>query len=205
MAPKFSDAQKELLDIVFGRVVPQNVDESERLPREKVEESSLDLMHRLAKLEFYSSLQNEIESTDDGVKTIDPKPYDVFQVERTFSNQNISIAVCIPVKNVDEVDLMWYDEYDNIWEIDALSAIRKVSSLSGTARVLNNLKNGSSDLMQHAMDRTGIFDVSLIERAKHDSKILNKSQNLAVLAVKSTSTFQRGFFVCQGPPGTGEL
>jgi hypothetical protein len=204
MRVSFSQAQQELLDVVFCRVLPGNVNGTECISQEEVTENSLDLMCRLVKIEFFTSLQKEINSTDDGVKVIEPKPYDVFLIEKTFKNQNINLALFVPVKGSNRNDFIWYDENDTIWAPKELHPLRKVSSLSGPSRVLENLMAIPSILMQQAMVRTNIFDASKVDLPQENSEGLNPSQLAAVSALKKTSAFKKGFFVCQGPPGTGK-
>lgn len=177
---------------------------TECISQEEVTENSLDLMCRLVKIEFFTSLQKEINSTDDGVKVIEPKPYDVFLIEKTFKNQNINLALFVPVKGSNRNDFIWYDENDTIWAPKELHPLRKVSSLSGPSRVLENLMAIPSILMQQAMVRTNIFDASKVDLPQENSEGLNPSQLAAVSALKKTSAFKKGFFVCQGPPGTGK-
>ena len=193
-----------LLDIVFGRVDPRREYDIESLPLENVNTYTLMVMERLVKIEFNASLQKELENVDESAQLTQANPFDVYLVEPTFRNKNIHIAVAVPVsKNV----LAWYDENDVLWDIRELVATRKVSSLSGTARVLENLTSPTiPTLMRQAMDRTNMFDASsLASVTNEDTSIagLNMSQNAAVLALKSR-TFDSGFFVVQGPPGTGK-
>ena len=203
----------DLLEIVFGRAHPGEVEEDEYLPLELADYSTLDLMTRLVKIEFYASLQKEISNNENQTMIPpEPKPFDVFLVEPSFRNKNISIAVSIPVKVKGRRDpvLTWYDENETLWEIVELRRTRKIASLSGTARVLENLATyfvEISPMMKAAMERTNIFDASALAPSSNDSnggRNLNQSQMKAVTTMKSNA-FQNGFFVVQGPPGTGRF
>lgn len=193
---------EELLDLVFGIDSPESVAEDEVLPLEVTTHNSLRLMYKLTKVEFYSSLQKEINNDDDDeeatVRSKKISPYDVFLIVPTFTNKNIEIAVCVPVreKKLPSV-LQWYDENLKLWELDELQTIKKVASLSGTARVLENLER-MSPLMSQAMERTNLFDVSLLKieeqrgqqhEEKHTTASLMKDEH-----VKSTPDCPFDFF-----------
>mmetsp|Transcript_20346 Transcript_20346/g.58415 ORF Transcript_20346/g.58415 Transcript_20346/m.58415 type:complete len:2357 (+) Transcript_20346:2738-9808(+) len=209
----------ELLDIIFGRKNPaEDVSSHEILPRSAISHSSLDLLYRLVLIEYHASLTKEVESDEDSASSNgmgSPKPFDVFTVAPTFSNKNISVAVCVPTKKrraeLRDEDLVWLDESDTYWQLHELEARRKVSSLSGTARVLQNLEQGLSQnkLMCFAMERRldHILDRSTLGEAllsmTPSLSALNPSQLLAVNAIASAH-FSRGFFIIQGPPGTGK-
>lgn len=210
MRLQLSNSQKDLLDIVFERV-HLSFPEHEVIPDDEVTISTLQLMSTLSKIEFNSSLQKELKNTDEGrISTTQPHPFDVFLVEPTFRNRNIHIAVAVPIKNSEHGPILnWYDKNDNLWPLDQLHATRKLTSLSGTARVLENLKvENVPFLMRQAMKRKGILDASAMNHLGSlslvsDSSELNKSQQQALAMVMNPS-FQEGFVVIQGPPGTGK-
>ena len=210
MGLKLSHHHQTLLDIVFGMVHLRRVCDTESIPLKNVDEATLELMTDLVKIEFNASLQKEINNVEEGTKESVPNPYDVFVVEPTFRNNNIHIAVAVPIRTEDISFLQWYDVNGNLWDLDDLVATRKVSSLSGTVRILDNLTatGGIPILMKQAMSRTNLFDASTLEWGVSDEVAsvdrMNVSQNMAVLAVKS-GIFNSGFFVVQGPPGTGML
>ena len=210
MGLKLSHHHQTLLDIVFGMVHLRRVCDTESIPLKNVDEATLELMTDLVKIEFNASLQKEINNVEEGTKESVPNPYDVFVVEPTFRNNNIHIAVAVPIRTEDISFLQWYDVNGNLWDLDDLVATRKVSSLSGTVRILDNLTatGGIPILMKQAMSRTNLFDASTLESGVSDEVAsvdrMNVSQNMAVLAVKS-GIFNSGFFVVQGPPGTGML
>ena len=210
MGLKLSPHHQTLLAIVFGMVHLREVRDTESIPLKNVDEATLKLMMDLVKIEFNTSLQKEINNVEEGAKEIVPNPYDVFVVEPTFRNNNIHIAVAVPVRILKMSFLQWYDVNGNLWDLDDLVATRKVSSLSGTVRILDNLTatGGIPILMKQAMSRTNLFDASTLESGVSDEVAsvdrMNVSQNMAVLAVKS-GIFNSGFFVVQGPPGTGML
>eukprot|EP00978_Attheya_sp_CCMP212_P018746 scaffold51799_cov56-Attheya_sp.AAC.2 len=206
MKLKISHHHQVLLDIVFDKVPPGRVTES--LPLDNVTRASLGVMMDLLKIEFNASLKKEIDDVEEGGKsTIVPNPWDVFLVMPTFRNNNIHVAVAVPVPSEDGPVLMWYDENDNVRDLDELEATRKVSSLSGTARIIETLATDDiPKIMGEAMSRTNLFDASSLTAVRDgitSINRLNKSQQLAVQAVKSP-TFKDGFFVVQGPPGTGK-
>ena len=90
---KLSRNHKILLDIVFQRVHPKEFSGGKRkVPHERVDVAALYLMQDLIKLEFYASLQKEIENNEEGSAIMVPNPYDVCLVEPTFRNRNIYIA-----------------------------------------------------------------------------------------------------------------
>ena len=202
----------ELLDIVFGKVNIPTVNGDESLPYEIVDVRALEQMKRLVKIEFNAAFEKEISNDEeDNSRCENPNVWDVYLVEPSYRNKNIHIAVTVPTgsrnKN-QEFELRWLDENGIFWDIEEITPVRKVSSLSGTARVLENLDTSGElpYLMESAMQRTDIFDVSIMEAPSSTSTIansLNKSQNLAMSAIQSES-FQSGFFVIQGPPGTGK-
>jgi hypothetical protein len=210
MGLKLSPHHQTLLAIVFGMVHLREVRDTESIPLKNVDEATLELMTDLVKIEFNASLQKEINNVEEGTKESVPNPYDVFVVEPTFRNNNIHIAVAVPIRTEDISFLQWYDVNGNLWDLDDLVATRKVSSLSGTVRILDNLTatGGIPILMKQAMSRTNLFDASTLESGVSDEVAsvdrMNVSQNMAVLAVKS-GIFNSGFFVVQGPPGTGML
>lgn len=193
---KLSRNHKILLDIVFQRVHPKEFSGGKRkVPHERVDVAALYLMQDLIKLEFYASLQKEIENNEEGSAIMVPNPYDVCLVEPTFRNRNIYIAVAVPGK---KDDMLWYDENDYLWHLDDLVATRKVSSLSGTVRILDCLETRAiPTLMEEAMNRTNLFDAKTLKFETVSNERLNTSQNEAVLAVNSKN-FNGGFFVVQG-------
>ena len=202
MKVKLSENHKILLDIVFGKDDPSRLRSSKKLPIDFVDEAALRLMADLIKIEFNASLQKELKNNDEeSVANVVPYPYDVYVVEPTFRNNNINIAVAVPVRGFDKLVLEWYDENDKIWEIDELAATRKVASLSGTVRVLDNLAPiHMTKLMTEAMKRINLFDVSIlkpVDGGVASVDALNQSQSMAVLAAES-KTFSSGFFVVQG-------
>ena len=205
MKVKLSENHKILLDIVFGKDDPSRLRSTKKIPIDCVDEAALRLMADLIKIEFNASLQKELKNNDEeSVTHVEPYPYDVYVVEPTFRNNNINIAVAVPVKGDgfdDKLVLEWYDENDNIWAIDELTATRKVASLSGTVRVLDNLAPiQMTKLMTEAMKRINLFDVSILTPADGgvvSVDTLNQSQSMAVLAAES-KPFSSGFFVVQG-------
>jgi hypothetical protein len=208
---------KQLLDIVFGHVNPNTSCNHNEivLPPEQIDFKSLDAMAHLMKVEFYASLQKEIANDEETVTTdvINVNPFDVYLVEPTFRNKNIEIAVVIPIKSGRKETFVWtwIDKNHTCWKPNELDPIRKVSSLSGTARVIDNLDYSTipmPKLMQGAMDRANLFDItSLCDEAfdcnGQSNPDLNLSQNKAVFAVKSRYFLDGTFVVC-GPPGTGK-
>ena len=205
MKVKLSENHKILLDIVFGKDDPSRLRSTKKIPIDCVDEAALRLMADLIKIEFNASLQKELKNNDEeSVANVEAYPYDVYVVEPTFRNNNINIAVAVPVKGDgfdDKLVLEWYDENDNIWAIDELTATRKVASLSGTVRVLDNLAPiQMTKLMTEAMKRINLFDVSILTPADGgvvSVDTLNQSQSMAVLAAES-KPFSSGFFVVQG-------
>ena len=201
MKVKLSENHKILLDIVFGKDDPSRLRSTKKIPIDCVDEAALRLMADLIKIEFNASLQKELKNNDEeSVANVEAYPYDVYVVEPTFRNNNINIAVAVPVGGFDKL-VEWYDENDNIWAIDELTATRKVASLSGTVRVLDNLAPiQMTKLMTEAMKRINLFDVSILKPADGgvaSVDALNQSQSMAVLAAES-KPFSSGFFVVQG-------
>ena len=201
MKVKLSENHKILLDIVFGKDDPSRLRSTKKIPIDCVDEAALRLMADLIKIEFNASLQKELKNNDEeSVANVEAYPYDVYVVEPTFRNNNINIAVAVPVGGFDKL-VEWYDENDNIWAIDELTATRKVASLSGTVRVLDNLAPiQMTKLMTEAMKRINLFDVSILTPADGgvvSVDTLNQSQSMAVLAAES-KPFSSGFFVVQG-------
>lgn len=192
---------RELLNLAFGKLKVDPVRDNQKLVIKMVDARSLNLMTRLVKLEFHTSLQKQLNcktNKDGGIP--DPHPWDVYSIKPTNRNGKIGMAVSVPYrKNV----LKWYDKNGNLWHIKDLKAIQKLSSLSGTVRVLENLGTCPPDLMKHAMQRTNLFNVHTLGPCTNSIETLNQSQNAAVSAVMSKD-FKNGFLVIQGPPGTGK-
>jgi hypothetical protein len=191
-------AREELLDIVFDRVEVPKIPTGSILPRSVTDDATLYLMEQLIKIEFHAGLLKEIENPDEAPPKLDPHPYDVFTVQRSFKTGNISIVVCISEEQ--NKSLLFQDENGINWSQGKLRLQRKVASLSGPARVLANLKVGvAHPLMRHAMERVHIYDVaSMLDPALATTCTLNESQRRAVSVLdKAVSQFHSGFFIVQ--------
>ena len=196
---------QELVNLAFGKWKVDKIKGYQKLDSEMVDAHALALMSRLIKREFYTSLQKELDcDTKKDGGTLDPHPWDVFSIEPTRKNGKITMAVCVATKK--KGDLKWFDENEQLWGIEQLKAQKKLSSLSGTARVLENLalKDCPPDLMKDAMLRTNLFSIKTLEHHINPIETLNTSQNEAVSAIKKGQKFKSGFLVIQGPPGTGK-
>ena len=211
----FTESHQLLIDIVFGKIkLCGNV--------ERVTDSSCltyDDLRRLAymvQVEFAASLDKEPNDTDNSERNYEsPHSFDVFLMEKNLARCNLDIAVCLPTivpktqtTSPQKTVLMWHDAAGNIWSIDdPKTHIRKLTSLSASARILENLLLGDiPSLMKAAMSREMILHVPDLGNnycGKDDGSLLNESQAQAVAAVASPE-FRDGFLVIQGPPGTGK-
>ncbi len=170
----------------------------------------LDSLRIMVEIEFEASCQQELS----GSETADTKPhvFDVFLMQTTFDQSSIrgserKIAVCVPFQK----QVQWWNGLPRnaggaFWPLEPKSHIRKITSLSGTARVLQALseaQSSPSDLTRWAMNRTSLFSVPTIDVDGEiiRSSTMNESQQRAVDAM---SHFQSGFFCIQGPPGCGK-
>jgi RNA dependent RNA polymerase len=130
-----------------------------------------------------------------------PQAYDVFLIKVGASQEHL--AICQPVPRSDR-ELQWRVSH-GIIPLDAVDYKCRVGTMSSYCRILDNLLcNPVPELMQKAMNREGLFDA--IDPAGMTmncfTSSLNRSQKKAVATV-ATPTFCSGFFVIQGPPGTG--
>ena len=119
---------------------------------------------------------------------------------------NITCAVCVRNDNAGRI-LMWRDENRQYYPMKPSFHLFRLASLSGTARVLESLytKPLPNTLMDYALRR----NVDAFAKVDEDNlyrliprlfSTLNTSQKKAV-ATLCSSSFKRGFFLVQGPPG----
>jgi hypothetical protein len=198
-----------LTDVTFGRARPNYT------PERKINYRSLsggDLLElaNLVQVEFLESLRGAIEDEKSTSRSDSPHAFDVFLMNTSFSNRSFSLrggelAVCRP----DGEGLAWFNKDGDFLHLDAVSWDRRVASLSGASRTLENLIVDPvvGSLTHHAMKRTMLVDVlassSDVNLNSSIASDLNEPQRQVVATVMSPS-FQSGFLAVQGPPGTGE-
>jgi hypothetical protein len=177
----------------------------------------------MVELEFLASMKQELEGSESSDKA-EPHVFDIFLMKVTLAQDLASghrgrsarpIAICVPYRK----KLVWWNglprEFGGeFWSLDTpCSHVRKISSLSGSARVLQALSDArgiaaNELLVQAAMKRSPIFSLDADDSSKdlpfYDSSEygpMNRSQHQAVNAL---SVFRQGFFCIQGPPGCGK-
>ena len=209
LTPILSYCHDMLIDIVFRRKYPER--DFGVLKGHIVDAEDLDSMVKMVKAEFAASMEKELQAEGDWSyvdKLNPPKPYEVYIMHPSLQLGNISLAVCVPVMNKEE--LMWLDEENNIWPNNPAPFGKAIASLSGPSRVLEALLFDHSKMMRSAMERLDVvpapehLDEELFDlRYPRMANTLNYSQKQAVAHVQSHD-FDSGFFVVQGPPGCGK-
>lgn len=166
----------------------------------------------MTEVEFMASYHQALLGTETG--DAEPRIFDVYLMQTILNQTTIRgskrpIAICVPVKE----DLCWWNgrskaDGGELWPLEPKSHIRKLASLSGSARVLQTLSDtmsNPSELAKWAMNRQEIFSVDVVDSDSNgdipSSHNLNNSQQLAVDAMDK---FMKGFFCIQGPPGCGK-
>jgi hypothetical protein len=219
----FSIHHESLVFIVFGALV---VDKNQlvTLNEERICQRDIDMMSLMVKIEFESSLQKEMEGSDALFHAkSEPKPYEIFLVERTLeqSSSPYRVSICFPMKKSTNHhenynasnELVWYNGGQDLIPLDDLNYKWRIGSLAGPARILENLHAGSCQLTEWFMNRTGIispimdqFDVVIDQLdipydMKQNIMSMNTSQRQAVATVADMTYFRDGFFAIHGPPG----
>jgi ABC-type glutathione transport system ATPase component len=131
--------------------------------------------------------------------------FDVCLVRHGSQN---SIMVLVPQP---KRKFAWYDssdEFGELWPKEGQQAprvIKKLTSLSGTTRILQSIRSSPlpDSLMYQAMRKEMLLNVIDRPLTTAIAKSLNESQRKAVSTVSSPS-FCRGFFAILGPPGCGK-
>ena len=178
----------------------------------------LKTLSTMAELEFLASINQELNGTETS-DNAEPHVFDVFLMTATMRKDlgvaegrvptARPIAVCVPFRK----KLMWWDGFSlerggQMWPLQPPSHVRKIASLSGSARVLQALAlayhlASEEGLVDAVMNRDHMFRVDSLE---HPAPLrigtsLNEAQGRAVQAV---SSFHSGFFCIHGPPGCGK-
>lgn len=232
IAKSFSPIHRRLLNLAIGKCTIR-LDHTVKLPsRGPLSPLHMRSMAAMAEMEFLESLKKELNHPEEKDAS-NPLPFDIYLMEpslyRSGDDLRGQIALCVPMRKIKEEPaqgMMWYDGQGNLWGLDQTSHIRKISSLSGTVRVIEALIHPVTPLMQHAMMREMILDSGDVSDAA-DSEILaelNPSQREAVASIGSED-FHNGFFcvlgkqllrsthmisihtnivLFSGPPGTGK-
>jgi len=189
----------------------------------------------MVEMEFVASLKQDLSETKKTMTgNTEPHVFDVFLMKAAKkgtdtsttgpTRRGSSIAVCVPYRK----KLMWWngismEDGGQLWSLSTSSHLRRISSLSGSARVLQALdtawkistqppKNDGKvnvDLMIAGMKREKILHVEEVFDANNGcaeiplraGSRLNKAQ---AQTVKALSVFNSGFFCIQGPPGCGK-
>jgi RNA dependent RNA polymerase len=189
-----------LIDCVFGqkdlryrRIVP--------IDFTKIDEKARVSLVAMVLQEFESALNDERAAAERRyyAKDYTPREYEVFLIKKKWCAPRLAVAV--PVPRTD--DQLEFRVEDGILEVNDpdFEYRRRVSSLSGFARVLDSIMcNPVPHLMEQAMSRSALVDIVSPETVPMDSTSLmqlNRSQLEAVATVLSPS-FQSGFFAIQG-------
>ena len=172
----------------------------------------------MVEMEFIASLRQQLYGQTMW-HTSDPHPFDVYLIRATRRNTKRNeerrpskarrIAVCMPSKK----GLMWWDgqKGHGCWPIHPPCHVRRISSLSGSARILEALHKAqgifmsdSCSLVSAGMDRRLIFQVDPFDSLPAPCKKRANLNNAQQQAVDALSTFESGFFCIQGPPGCGK-
>lgn len=181
-----------------------------------VDDHAIKLIKQCVLVEFYEDFVKDYRSAREKTrrdKIDSPHIFDVFTMEQKLTSYNTTLAVCLRNEPAGGL-LMWRDQYipHSYHPMNPPFHKFRIASLSGPCRILENLfvpPRGS--LMDLALRRDPASFMQAIERDDNLIKciplsvaeLLNLSQRRAVATVLS-SAFKRGFFLVQGPPGTGE-
>jgi hypothetical protein len=207
----FSRFHAALLDICLFQSCRPNPENVTPILGPNITSDDLKALAYMILVEFAASLDKELNAggpnAEESYAVTTPHPYDVFLMTTTLGRRTSRLAVYIPLKG----RLEWWDGCNNFWPLGSDTHLRRVASLSGSARVLQALSQSSmstDSLTGWAMRREMLADIvddsrtlSMIDSSIVDS--MNESQRKAVVAAASEN-FQTGYFAIQGPPGCGK-
>ena len=212
----FSKFHGTLLDICLFESCRPNPEKVTPITGPNLTSDDLAALAKMILVEFAASLDKELNTVsneEESYAVTTPHAYDVFLMTMTLSRRTSRLAVCIPMKGskVLKGSLEWWDGCDNFWPLNSDTHLRRVASLSGSARVLQALsqaRTSKDSLTGWAMRREMLVDIVDDRRvlSRIDSSIvdsMNESQRKAVITAVS-ERFQTGYFAIQGPPGCGK-
>jgi tetratricopeptide (TPR) repeat protein len=205
LTQSFSPHHEILMHICFGNVKP---DPTRIEPlNDYLDTNDLRRLTHMVKVEFASSLSQEMAGSEDAAAKTDPKPFDVFLMETTLDRPKQHIAVCLPIKSKRR-ELAWYNGGKELMPLNVFTHKWRVASLSGAARVLEALAAPTTRLTQMAMQRTTLVEAvedyeTSLAGFETIADNMNESQQQAV-ATMIDPRFSEGFFAIQGPPGCGK-
>ena len=201
------DTIEQLINIVFGVSEKPSCSGRQIDWRYLDADDDLPTLRELVLVEFYAGFKKELrdarKKTKDKVDT--PHIFDVFLMEPRLQRGNVTLAVCVRSDRVGDL-LMWRDAHGDPYPIKPAYHLHRLTSLSGTCRILESLHTNPSPrtLMNHALRRnTGVLiEASKIgpilnQEVSKISAMLNTSQIQAVATVCSSS-FDEGFFLVHG-------
>ena len=209
VSPSFTEFHGRLLDLCLNPPTYQTVPTLEH-DGTVLTLKDIDSLVKMVELEFVASFTKELQATE--VEDTQPHVFDVYLMKVTtksitFQSHKRQLALCVPYKK----QLVWWNGCSRgnggeMWLMKENFHVRKVASLSGSARVLQALwdaKCSTSPLVKSAMNRTHLFSVPPGNEPcfTEGDLTVNKSQQRAVDAI---SKFDHGFFCIQGPPGCGK-
>lgn len=201
--------------IVFGKDSPPRIDSVGNINWAHIDKDAILALRKCVLLEFYEGFQRDLHAARQRVNQLFDSPHihDVFTMSPSLAIDNITIAVLLRNHEAGGA-LMWRDKHDcrPRHPRDPPHHKYRVANLSGPSRVLEALCFPSpGSLMDLALRRDSNSFVKAVEMndlhieaiPSTVAAILNPCQKRAVATVLSP-TFNNGFFLVQGPPGTGE-
>jgi hypothetical protein len=144
----FSDEHLLLLQICFGNIKPKS--KKIEMLNEPLTLDDQKKLYYMVQVEFFHALRKEMGWNSDVPCEREPKPLDVYLVQGS-SKRLSSIAAVLPLKGCDS--LAWYNGGSVLLGMKELMPKRRVSSLSGSARLLQALQAPISALTESAMKR----------------------------------------------------
>ena len=200
----FSAIHQRLLSLAIGECT-LNQHLAIKLPsREPLSKNHMDAMMAMVEMEFLESLKKEVDHPDEK-DVSNPLPFDVFLMEpslfRPSTDLRQQLALLVPTKKkrgeVNKKKFKWYDGRGTLWDLEPKCHLRKVSSLSGTARILEALMHPPTPLMHISMARDMIVDCNDEPIIISLQNKLNDSQ-LQAVSIVSSPNFTDGLFCVLG-------
>jgi hypothetical protein len=204
---------ESLVKIVFGQVeTPRINDVISGINWSCIDDDAILALRQCVRVEFYEGFKRDLSMARAKARSarVDtPHIYDVFTMEPRLSCGNITLAVCMRSTAVGL--LMWRDEDGQYHPLSPPFHKYRVASLSGPSRIIENMSLQSA-LTKAALKREPDSFVKAVDLNDVHIKCipiniadrLNACQKRAVGTVISNK-FNEGFFLVQGPPGSGEI
>lgn len=192
-------ARNLLLEIVFDRRQPDPLPATS-ICFNSLSQTDLASLASMVQLEFYTDLRNAAMEADGTREKITPHVDDIFLAKRSYK-QGGEKLIC----RRRDGDLFLVNKDDQ--EVEWGQAYKRISSISGSARILENLlrQPRTASLMHCAMRREAL--VTVVEKENGVSHpiidTLNASQKRVIFTVTDES-FKRGFLAVHSPPGSGK-